>query len=541
MPKPIFVIGHRNPDTDSICSAIVYAHMKRNLGENVLPARAGKLNAETKYVLDYFKVAPPTLISDLYPRAKDIMHEVVVSVYPWDTMREIGQTMISRKIKSLPVVDEKNTLAGIISVGDLAKRYYDELEMQDLSQTGVTFQGIVHALDGTLVCGQAVGKINGKVKIAAAKTQTMISMIDAGDVVLVGDRLVAQKACIDKGIGCLIVTGDAEVEAEVYAKAQAKGVIIIKTPHDTYTCARLINQSIPVGIVMQTQVVTFKPTDLVSDIKPIIGKTNHRKYPVVENGKLVGVIDSDRLITTEKEKIILVDHNERSQAVEGIEEARIVEIVDHHRLGGLETGEPIYIRHEPVGCTATIVANMYWHRNIEMTATIAGLLLAAIISDTVLFKSPTSTDTDKVTAEKLAKIANVNIEEFGLALLKAGSNISSMSPQEIINNDLKEFHLGEYKVAIGQISVMEPQQVLDTKPVLISAMESMLQRENFDLLLLMVTDIINEGTHLISVGKPKALLQQAFGQDADEFYLPGVMSRKKQIVPALMEGGRSLA
>ncbi|MEG6586343.1 putative manganese-dependent inorganic diphosphatase [Dendrosporobacter sp. 1207_IL3150] len=542
LSKPIYTIGHRNPDTDSICSAIGYAHLKRALGENVVPARAGKINAETKFVLEQFGIESPKLLTDLYPRVRDVMLDTTIVLQPNDTLRELGKVMRQLGVKSVPVIDENNSLQGIVSVSDLAKRYFDELEMQDLCEAGVDFAAIIKVLDGQLIQGDDLNrKVTGKVRIAAGSATTIQKVIQAGDVVLVGDRGSTLLECIEKKISCLIVTGNAQIDKDILAVAAKEGITVISAPYDTYTCARLINQCIPVSMIMQKKVISFKPSDMVSDIKEIIAETQYRNYPVIENGKLVGLITRDQLIVTEREKIILVDHNERTQAVEGIEEAQIVEIVDHHRLGGLETGEPIFIRHEPVGSTATIVANMHWHRGIEMPAHIAGLLLAAIVSDTVLFKSPTATSYDRETAVKLAEIAKLNLQEFGMSVLKAGSGIGDMSPSEIIRNDLKEFQIGEYRVAIGQLSVMDTAEVLAVKDDLLLGMETMRSKENYDMTLLMVTDIINEGTHLIYSGHPSILIGEAFGNKGEGgvVYLPGVMSRKKQVIPPMVEAARN--
>lgn len=540
--KPIYTIGHRNPDTDSICSAIGYAHLKKALGENVVPARAGKINAETKFVLEKFGVEAPKLLTDLFPRVRDVMLEPAVGVQPTDTLRELGKIMRQHGVKSVPVVDEENGLLGIVSVSDLAKRYFDELEMQDLCEAGVDYTAIVRVLDGNVVHGSNLkDKVTGKVRIAAGSTSTIQKVIQAGDVVLVGDRGSSLLECIEQRIACLVVTGGAQISADILNLAAQKQIMVISAPYDTYTCARLINQCIPVSMIMQKKVITFKPSDLVSDIKETIATTHFRNYPVIENGKLVGLITRDQLIVPEREKIILVDHNERTQAVEGIEEAQIIEIVDHHRLGGLQTGEPIFIRHEPVGSTATIVANMHWHRNIEMPKHIAGMLLAAIVSDTVLFKSPTATGYDRETAEKLARIADLDLVDFGMAVLKAGSGIGDMTAAEIIRNDMKEFQIGEYRVAIGQISVMDTTEVLAVKADLLAGMEIMLAKENYDMVLLMVTDIIQEGTQLVYAGQPAALIAEAFGSKGEDgvVYLAGVMSRKKQVIPPMVEAARN--
>lgn len=535
---PIYVIGHRNPDTDSICSAIGYAHMKQAMGENAIAARTGKVNAETKFVLEKLGFEKPQLIMDLYPRVRDIMNSKIVIARTNDTLRDLGNMMKTHHVKAVSVVDEHQMLVGVVSLGDFSQLYFDELEMQNLSETGVDFAGILRALEGKLICGEELQrKVAGRVHIAAGSHALIQKFINKKDIVLAGDRIDAQLACLKCGIDCLVLTGNSEVVPEVKELAMKLGIIVIKVSLDTYTCARLINQSIPVEMIMKKNISSFKPSDLLSDIKNTVANTNYRLYPVVENGKVVGHINRDKLIVQERTKVILVDHNERGQAVEGIEEAQIMEIIDHHRLGGLQTSEPIFIRHEPVGCTATIVANMHWHRNIEIPANIAGILLAAILSDTVLFKSPTCTIKDREAAEKLADIAGLDIQQFGMSVLKAGASIKGMSAPDIISNDIKEFQIGNYRVAIGQFSVMDSEEILEIKEQLRADMDILRDKENYDMVLLMVTNIIEEGTHLIYVGQPASLLSQAFGDSTPDgvLYLPGVMSRKKQVIPPLSE------
>ena len=541
MTKPIYVIGHRNPDTDSICSAIGYAHLKRSLGINALAARAGKLNNETKYILETLKVATPLLINDLYPRVKDITKAVQVTIHPDQTLKELGNLMKENNAKSIPVIDDKQLLCGIVSVGDLARRYFEELGMPDLSESNVEYAAVVKVLDGTLLQGSTLGrKVQGRVKIAAAKLETMVQNIAAGDIVLVGDRLKVQLACIETGVDCLVVTGNCEVHRDVCQAALAANVIVISAPYDTYSCGRLINQSVPVRMVMQQEVITFKPSQLVMDIKNTIAMSRFRNYPIVENGHFVGIVDRDSFIIPEREKFILVDHNEAGQAVEGIHEADIIEVVDHHRLGGLETSSPIAMLFEPVGCTATIVANLYWQHDIAIPQVIAGLLLSAIISDTVLFKSPTCTEKDRSTAQKLAKIADLDIKEHGMALLKAGSDIDNMSAADILRNDFKEFQMGDYRVAITQMSVLDGESILAMKVELQAEMQRLRYKEGYDMVLLMDTDILNECTYLLFEGQPVSLIADAFGSIGEEgvLYLPHVLSRKKQVVPPLTDAAR---
>lgn len=537
--KPIYVIGHRNPDTDSICSAIGYAHLKQALGFNAVPARAGKVNAETKYALEHFHVEQPLLISDLYPRVKDVTLDCKIVVKQHDTLRHLGEVMRGHDLKSVPVTDSKGILVGIVTVSDLAKRYFQELSMQDLSEMRVRYRDIIAATDSeVLVSGDESDFIKGKVRIAAGSIHTIQETIEPSDIVLVGDR--HDETLIDivnQGISCLIVTGNGRVPADVIEAAEAKHLFVLVSPYDTYTVARLINQCVPIRRIMHPDPVCFKPLDLLSDIKGTMEETNYRNYPVLENGRLVGLVSRDNLMLPERDRVILVDHNERGQAVEGIEEAKILEIIDHHRLGGIQTSEPIFTHAEPVGCTATIVANMHWQHDVDIPASIAGLLLSAILSDTVLFKSPTCTPYDKKTAERLAEIAGVDINEYGMAMLKAGSGIGDMTPAEIAKNDLKEFQIGDYRVIVSQISVMDPKEVMDLEPQLIEAMQNICDKEGFDLSLVMVTDILQEATYLLFTGSPKTLIGEAFKKDASgtHIYLPGVMSRKKQVIPPLSE------
>ncbi|MBE6101291.1 MAG: putative manganese-dependent inorganic diphosphatase [Selenomonas ruminantium] len=537
--KPIYTIGHRNPDTDSICSAIGYAHLKQALGENVVAARAGKINAETKYALEHFQVEQPLLLTDLYPRVKDITIDCKIVVKQHDTLRHLGEVMREHDLKSVPVTDSKGVLVGIVTVSDLAQRYFQELGMQNLANMRVRYRDIIQATDSqVLVSGEEGEFIKGNVRIAAGSLNTIKSVIKPHDIVLIGDRHDETIIdCVKQGIACLIVTGNGRVSADVIEEAEERHVFVLSTPYDTYTVARLINQCVPIRRIMHENPVCFKPMDLLSDIKGAMEENNYRNYPVVENGHIVGLVSRDRLMVSERERVILVDHNERGQAVEGIEEAKIMEIIDHHRLGGIQTSEPIYTHAEPVGCTATIVANMHWHRDIDIPASIAGLLLSAIISDTVLFKSPTCTEYDKMTAKRLAEIAGVDINEYGLAMLKAGSGIGDMTPSEIAKNDLKEFRIGDYRIIVSQISVMDEKEVLDLEPELIEAMGHICEKEGFDMSLVMVTNILEEATTLLYAGSPKTLIGEAFHKDASgtHIYLPGVMSRKKQIIPPLSE------
>ncbi|MBO4401056.1 MAG: putative manganese-dependent inorganic diphosphatase [Selenomonadaceae bacterium] len=537
--KPVYVIGHRNPDTDSICSAIGYSHLKQALGVNAVPARCGKINNETKYALEYFKMEQPLLLADLYPRVKDVALECKTVVRQHDTLRRLGEVMRKSELQSVPVTDSNGDLVGIVSVSDLAKRYFLELGLQSLVDMRVRYRDIIQATESkVLVAGDENEFIEGSIKIAAGSVETTLASLKPKDIVLVGDRSVTTlRKILNSGISCMIVTGGCRVAAEALAEAANLKIFVLATPYDTYTVGRLLNQCVPIRRIMHSEPVCFRPMDLLSDIKGVMDEHRFRSYPVVENNKLVGIVSADEIMLPEREKVILVDHNERGQAIEGIEDAKIIEIIDHHRLGGIQTSEPIYIRQEPVGCTCTIVANMHWDNDVEIPPSIAGLLLSAIISDTVLFKSPTCTQKDRNTAERLAEIAGVDLKEYGLAMLRAGAGIGGKTPTEIAKNDLKEFKIGDYRIIVSQISVMDPKEVLDIEDKLIDVMKDNCEREGFDMHLLMVTDILEEATYLVYAGSPKTLIGEAFKKDASgtHVYLPGVMSRKKQIIPPLSE------
>ncbi|MBE8955239.1 MAG: putative manganese-dependent inorganic diphosphatase [Quinella sp. 2Q5] len=537
--KPIYVIGHRNPDTDSICSAIGYAHLKQAMGENAVPARCGKVNNETKYALEYFKVEQPLLLTDLYPRVKDVALECKTVVRQHDTLRHLGEVMRKSELQSVPVTDSNGELVGIVTVGDLAKRYFLELGLQSLVDLRVRYRDIIQATEAkVLVSGDENALIEGNIIIASGSAFSTVSILNKKDIVLVGDRSPETlMKFLECDIACLVVTQNSRIAPEVLEEAERRKVFVLLTPFDTYTVGRLINQCVPIRRIMKADPVCFRPMDLLSDIKGIMDEHRYRSYPVVENGKLVGLVSADEIMLPERERVILVDHNERGQAVEGIEDAKIMEIIDHHRLGGIQTSEPIYTHQEPVGCTCTIVANMHWHRDIDIPPSIAGLLMSAIISDTVLFKSPTCTPYDKKTAEKLADIAGVDLKEYGLAMLRAGAGIGDKTPAEIAKNDLKEFNIGDYRIIVSQISVMDPKEILDMEDQLIAFMKENIEREGFDMHLLMATDILEEATYLLFAGSPRTLIGEAFKKDASgtHVFLPGVMSRKKQVIPPLSE------
>ena len=543
--KKIYVIGHRNPDTDSICSAISYANLKRSLGfDNVVAARAGSINKETKYALEYFGMQAPQLVSDIYPRVSDVAMNVTAKLSPSDSLRTLGMTMKKEGLRSLPVVDGDNKLLGIASVSDLAKAYFQEITLDNIAASGVSIKDVEKVIEAdVLVPGDEDAKITNEVKVVAGCLEKTGSRLQKGDVIIMGERPEkAYHKVFELGVSCLIITHNAQISEDVKKAAEKADVIVLTTPYSTYSTARLISQCAPVASIMTKDVVSFKPTDMLSDIKGTLETKEYRNYPVVENDKLVGIVSKDKFMMPEKQQLILVDHNELGQAVEGVESGKIVEVVDHHRFGGLQTSDPIYINVRPVGCTCTIVTGLYRQSGVEIPKQIAGLLLSAIISDTVLFKSPTCTQDDKDAVEYLAKIAGVDYKEYGMAMLKAGADIGDMTPAQIVKNDSKEFEIGSYHMLVAQLSVMDTDQVMAMKDEILAEMARVCESEGYAMSLVMITDIIKEGTFLLFSGEPKNLIGEAFKQDASKsvMYLPGVMSRKKQIIPPLSEAVKRL-
>lgn len=537
--NPVWIIGHRNPDTDSVCSAIAYAYLKRQAGLDARPARAGKLNPETRFVLERFGVEEPRLINYFYPTLEDIDLYEGPTVTPDETLREVGRLFVeNRRLKSVPVLDGQGGVAGIITVGDLAKRYYQDDSIKELENGETGFDNIIRTLEGTLVTGDATGRFNGKIKIGASEGETLAADVAPGDLVILGDREDVQLRLLSLGRICLVLTRNTPVSAAVRRAAEANGSLIITTPYNTYTTARMINQSISVRFLMTTDVVTFNTTDLLQDVKDKIVRAKYVSYPVLYKGQYRGVIDRGMMLEPQRQRVILVDHNERSQTVEGVEETQILEILDHHRLGGLTTGAPIYIRQEPVGSCATIVANQFTALHVPIPKPLAAILFCAVVSDTLYFRSPTTTPVDRATADRLAAAAGIgDPEALAMEVLRAGSVLNRLSPAALIRNDVKEFDFGGLRVTVSQINIMDRGQARARLPQLQQALDEFRAKEGYGLCLFMLTDVLGESTDLLESGSKDSLLDRVFGerQPGNYYFLPGVLSRKKQIIPPLTE------
>ncbi|MED9967932.1 MAG: putative manganese-dependent inorganic diphosphatase [Blautia sp.] len=543
--EKIYVLGHKNPDTDSICSAIAYADIKNRTGQGntrYIPKRAGQLNEETEYVLNRFGVRPPGYLSNIGTQVKDMDIRISPEADKSMSLKNAWDLMQEKSIVSLPIRDKDGILEGMITVGDIAQTYMDTTDSYLLSNARTQYKRIAETLEGIVIEGNEHGYfVKGKVLVGTANPEMMKAYIEEDDLIIMGDREEDHLEAIEQNVSCIIVSMGVEVSEKVIRLAHEKDIVIIMSPHDTFTIARLINQSIPVKYIMQTEnLITFSTEDFTDDIQEIMIKHRHRAFPVInKKGKCVGTISRRNFLDISKKRVALVDHNERTQAVDNIEKAEIVEIIDHHKLGSLETMKPISFRNQPVGCTATILYQMYGEQRIEISPTIAGLLCAAIISDTLMFRSPTCTLADKMAAGALALIADINIEQFAREMFKAGSNLKDKSPEEIFYQDYKKFIAeGDVTFGVGQISSMDNSELLDIKERLLPFMVSECGRHGVTRVYFMLTNIIEESTELLYYGEgSEEMAKTAFNIEPENeaFYLKGIVSRKKQLIPALME------
>lgn len=538
--KKIYIVGHKNPDTDSICSAIAYANLKRKMSSGeYIAKRAGLLNEETQYVLNHFGVEPPKLLSNVHLQVKDVDVNRTPGIKGNTSIKEAWAMMKERKAYTIAVTKNQK-LEGVITTGDIATSYMDVYDSHILATAKTQYQNIVSTVKGEVITGNAEEYFTkGKVVVAASSPEMMESFIEKDDLVILGNRYEVQLCAIELQASCIVVCQGAQVARTIKKLAEERGVVVITTPHDTFTVARLINQSIPVKHFMNQEALTvFNTTDYVEDIKREMAKKRTRDFPVVDKkGNFYGLISSRRLMDASKKKIILVDHNEKTQAVDGIEEAEVLEIIDHHRLGGLETVGPVYFRNQPVGCTATIIYDMYRENQIEPDKTTASLLCAAIISDTLLFRSPTCTWIDEMAAKELAKMAEIDMEELAQNMFQAGSNLKGKTAEEICFQDFKQFTVNDIKFGVGQINSMNAEELSDIKQNLLPYLSTAAYRQKVDMVFFMLTNIIEESTELLCYGKgAKDQVIQAFDLPADteDVHLRGVVSRKKQLIPTFV-------
>ena len=549
--KPTIVIGHRNPDTDSICSAICYARLKQlKTGAEYRPCRASSPNPETQFVLDYFKTEAPALVESVRTQVRDIEIRETKGVNRNISLKKAWNLMQDDNVVTLPVVTADHVLEGLITVGDITRSYMNVYDSSILSKARTSYANILDTLEGTLVAGSRSACFKkGKVLVAAANPDLMEQYIEAGDLVLLGNRYESQLCAIEMSAACIIVCEGAPVSLTIRKLAEERGCTVLTTPYDTYTAARLINQSMPIRYFMKTKdLITFDTDDYIDDIREIMANKRHRDFPILDkDGKYRGMISRRNLLGARGKNVILVDHNERTQAVDGIENANLLEIIDHHRLGTVETMGPVFFRNQPLGCTATIVFQMYREAGVDIEPQTAGLLCAAIISDTLLFRSPTCTAVDKAAALELAAIAGVDPDQLAIKMFAAASKLRGKSDAEIFYQDFKRFTVGKKTFGVGQITSLDAAELSQLRERMLAFMQKTVESEQVDMLFFMLTNILTESTTLLCVGPgAEQMVLNAFALPGSEVQteddaegdhivvLPGVVSRKKQLVPNLM-------
>ena len=548
--KKVWVVGHRNPDTDSVCAAISYAYLKNRTEKNTyLAKRAGNINGETRYVLDYFQAQEPEYVETVKTQVRDIEIREMKGVdrnislkRAWNLMQEVNAV-------TLPAVSDNGVLEGLITVGDITKTYMNVLDSSILSRACTQYGNIVETLEGHLILGDENAYFDqGKVLIAAANPDLMEFYISPHDLVILGNRYESQLCAIEMEADCIIVCEGAGVSMTIRKLAQEHGCTVITTAYDAYTAARLINQSMPIGYFMKTDnLITFEDTDFIDEIRDVMASKRHRDFPILDReGKYKGMISRRNLLGARGKQVVLVDHNEKNQAVAGIENADILEIIDHHKLGTVETIAPVFFRNQPLGCTATIIYQMYQEAGVAIDRQTAGLLCSAIISDTLLFRSPTCTEVDRQAAQALAPLAEIGLEEYASGMFAAGSNLKGKNDEEIFYQDFKRFSAGKISFGVSQVSSFNAGELAELKGRMLPYMESAQKTHNVDMLFFMLTNILTESTELLCVGAgAESLVFNAFhmtgdtGDDAADkkdntVELPGVVSRKKQLIPAIM-------
>ena len=538
----VWVIGHRNPDTDSICAAIAYADLQNRISETKYePKRAGNLNEETKYVLRKFKVKVPAYVDDVRTQVKDIAFRRTMGVSSGISLKRAWELMTTSKVVTLPITDDKNELLGLIVNGDIAESYMDVLDTRILAEARTPYKNMIETLNGTILVGNEHGRyIRGKVIVAADSLPMAEESMEKDDLVILGDRESMQKCALKHNASCLIICGGTQVSKEIISEAQDKECVIISTPYDPFTVSRLIMQSMPIKQFMRTKNLTkFEIEDYVDDVREVMSKVRHRDFPILDrDGSYIGMISRRNLMNMQKKRVVLVDHNERQQAVQGIDNADILGIIDHHKIGSLETPVPVMFRNQPVGCTSTIIYQMYQENGVKVTKPIAGLLCSAIISDTLLFRSPTCTQMDRDAAAKLAEIAEIDMEKHASEMFRAGSNFKSKTTEEICYQDFKTFSAGEVSFGVGQISAMSREELDEVKERVLPYQAEIMESRKLNMVFIMLTDILNESTELLCRGDgADEAVERAFYKKKtnDGYRLRGVVSRKKQLIPELID------
>lgn len=542
MKDIVFVSGHKNPDSDSICSAIAYADYLFRIGRyNAVPVRLGEINKETEYILKRFHTEIPVLLKTVKQTVEDLEYDKVTVFSKELTLKTAWSLMKQQNLKSAPVLDDHSQLLGLLSTSNIIEGYMGQWDSLILKEANTPIENVIDTLDASILyLDKQLKTIKGEIHIAAMTGEEASKRVHENDVVIVGgDRDEAIEQLMNKKISLVILTGSLTISKELLQQCMDAHISVISTPFNTFMASQQIIQAVPVEYVMQKGgLTTFSTDDTVDYVKEVMSETRYRSYPVIDfMGRVVGSISRYQVLNGMKKKVIQVDHNERSQAIDGIEEAEILEIIDHHRVADIQTIGPVLFRAEPVGCTATIVAKCYKEAGIDIPQDMAGLMLGAIISDTLLFKSPTCTPTDTKMAKELAKIAGVDIQEFGMSMFKAGTSLVGKTVEEIFNQDYKKFTFGDLSAGVAQVNTMDIEGFAPYKKDMLDYMDQVAKDNHMEFTMLLLTDVINATSEVLVAGPRKDYVETAFHVELvdQQASLPGVISRKKQVVPVITE------
>ena len=547
--QKVVVIGHTNPDTDSICAAIAYAELKNRTSDLVCePRRAGKLNAETGYVLQRFGVPVPRMCTDVNPKVRNVDYRRIDGISRDTSMRAAWEIMRDQQIDTLAVVDDTRELEGLITVKGIAMANMDVFDNRVLAKSRTTYRNILSTLNGTMLVGSEDGVCDerARVIIGAASPELLENTIQSGDIVILSNRYESQLCAIEMEASLIIVCQGAKVGKTIVKLAEENGVAIMSVPCDTYAAGKLISQCAPIGYFMDTEdLLKFTLLTTVDDAIGVMAKVRHRYFPSLdEEGKYCGMLSRRNILSLQKRRIILVDHNESTQAVEGFEQSEILEIIDHHRNGSLETAGTVYFRNQPVGSTCTIIAQMYQEAAVDIPVPIAGLMLSAILSDTLKFSSPTCTPLDRRVAETLAQIAGVDIDRYAGEMFEAGERLDGKSAEDVFMQDFKIFMCGDARFGVAQGNFLTRSNLDAARKLLEDYLPEALVRQNVEDVYVLLTDIQASESVVICCGTHAArILQDAFdaAPAADgTTLLPGVVSRKKQFIPKVMDAYQQL-
>ncbi len=530
---PIYVTGHRNPDTDSIVAAMAYTALRNAVGDREYEAAClGHVSDETNLVLTRFGFDPPKRITSMYTQVRDLDFDTPPFLSAGVTVGRAWKLLQEQKnIPAVPVVNEDGTLYGMLSRENVASYNMEQAIAGTLEQ--VPLFNVLSVLEGKLLnaAGENIDMLSGEVTIALPQSRDNLLFNRKDSIVLCGHQPDMIRRALEMNVNCLVLC-QAELDEDL--RSMPTTTCIISTPYDAYRVARLIFQSVPAGRICQrSDLVCFHLEDRVDEVREQVLKFREHCYPILdEEEKVVGVLTRYHLLRPRRKRVVLVDHNEAAQSVPGLEEAEILEIIDHHRLADIQTTNPIYVRNEPVGSTNTIIASMFQDKGLMPSANMAGMMAAAIISDTVMFKSPTCTPQDIRTAERMARIANISLEELGQEIFSASSENRSID--DLLFADYKEFHIAGHDLAVTQITCVDSPKMLERKDEFLELMKANMQKKNLTMMILMLTDVLKEGTQIVYLGDDETI-HQAFGVTPKDntLFLPGVMSRKKQVIPML--------